>query len=74
MSVLKTLGYVGNKRSKIFEPDQPRTMKQLLDDLSSCLKDHSVNDRLGGYTETRLDRRKAKKVIEAWLKTYPVSE
>jgi hypothetical protein len=74
MSVLKTLGYVGKKRSKIFQTDKPRTAADLIDELESCFEEKWINDRLGGYIETRLNRKKAKKVIETWLKTYPVSE
>ena len=44
-------------------------LTKLLDELELCYEEKWVADRLGGYVDTRLNRRKARKVIEKWLKT-----
>jgi hypothetical protein len=47
---------------------------KLLDELELCFEDKWVEDRLGGYIDTRLNRKKARKVIETWLKkSFPAS-
>jgi hypothetical protein len=53
---------------KLKMPEKPRTITHLLDDLGFCLKNGWVNDRLGGYELTMLDRGRARKVIQQWLK------
>ena len=45
-----------------------KKITKLLDELELCYEEKWVADRLGGYVDTRLNRRKARKVIEKWLK------
>jgi len=40
----------------------------LLDQIADCLSEKSYPDRIGYYTLATLNRRKARKVIEEWLK------
>lgn len=40
--------------------------KDLLDQLQECVKDKYVEDRLGGYMITFLDRGQARKAIKEW--------
>ncbi len=48
--------------------EPPRKIIHLVDDLEMCFEQKWVEDRLGGYVDTRLNRKKARKVIEKWLK------
>jgi hypothetical protein len=42
-------------------------LKEVLDNLSGCLKEVGRDDRMGGYIITEFDRRKARKVLQQWL-------
>jgi len=48
--------------------EPPRKIIHLVDDLEMCFEQKWENDRLGGYVDIRLNRKKARKAIEKWLK------
>lgn len=54
--------YAKERRNRPSDP-----IRSLLDALSECVSSQNRPDRMGSYTETVLDRRKARRVIKKWL-------